>query len=174
MGGYMRDRTGKDISTIGYISHDLKEEKYWPFETGFVQFFTFKDELYILDYVGNTFYKTNDGWHKAQWQFPPSWEVVYSDKFIIACHPRDIAKEAAPTRNGCIAPEKKWEIVIDWAFVKPTMCNNVLTIWEYTHAPNAWALPNDLVQFDTETGKEIARKHGVMKVKDICSIKFNN
>ncbi len=53
------------------------------------------------------------------------------------------------------------------------MCNNILTIWQYTHAPYAATLPNDVVQFDPETGKEIARKHGVKDVKDICRVQFN-
>lgn len=169
----MRDGKAHDRAMIGYITRDLKTEKYWPFESGVRQFFVAQNDLYVLDAFGKTFRLNNNEWQSAQWQLPPTWEVVYSDKFIIACHPHSLAREGAPTRNGCVAPEKKWEIIIDWAFVTPTMCNNVLTIWEYTHAPNAWTLPNDLVQFDPETGKEIARKHGETKVKDICSIKFN-
>ena len=173
LGGYVRESVKPDTYAIGYISHDLMEERFWPVKIPFRQFFTFKNDLYILDFAGNTFYKSNDEWKPGQWHFPPFWEVVYSDKFIIACHRRNIGMEAPPTRNGCVAPEKKWEIIIDWAYVEPKMCGNVLAIWEYTHAPYAWKLPNDVVQFDPETGKEIARKHGVKNVKDVCAVKFN-
>ena len=173
MGGYLRGNAKSDAYAIGYISNDLSVEKYWPLENTFFKFFTFKNDLYILDYAGKTFFYANDQWKPGAWTFPATWDVVYSDKFIIACHPRSIAKESPLTRNGCIAPEKKWEITIDWAYIKPTMCNNILTIWQYTHAPYAATLPNDVVQFDPETGKEIARKHGVKNVKDICRVQFN-
>jgi hypothetical protein len=53
------------------------------------------------------------------------------------------------------------------------VCGNILTIREYVHGPNAYKLPFDVVQFCPDTGKEIARKHHVQGIKDICDVKFN-
>lgn len=172
MGGYLRDAQGAAGATIAYVSHDLKQEKYWPMATGVAQFFTYQGKLHILDDEGKTHFEENGQWLPGQWHFPPAWKVVYSDTFLIACRAHDLAKEAAPRRNGCMAPEKNWEIAIDWAITPPAMCNNRFTVREYRHGPNATHLPFDLVQFDPETGKEIARKQGVTETRDICRVNF--
>ncbi len=172
MGGYLRDGQGAASAAIAYVSHDLKQEKYWPLPTGVAQFFIYQGRLHVLDDSGNTFFEENEHWQPGQWHFPPSWKVVYSDAFLIACRAHDLAKEAPPRRNGCIAPQKNWEIAIDWAITPPTMCHNRFMIRQYRHGPNAANMPFDLVQFDPDNGKEIARKRGVTETKDICSVKF--
>ncbi len=70
MGGYLRGNAKADAYAIGYISNDLSVEKYWPLENTLLKFFTFKNDLYTLDYAGKTFYYANDQLQPGAWTFP--------------------------------------------------------------------------------------------------------
>ncbi len=152
---------------VVYLSNNLKQEKYWPFATTVNEFFFFKNQLHILDYSGQIFVKSGDDWRKTSLKVSPRSHIFFNDTFLIACHSRSDFKEGKEA-GGCESPEKKWSFTLNWIFVPPKVCNQRLTLRVFSFRP-----PFEVVQFDMERGKELARKSVKQNITDVCSVKFD-
>lgn len=167
IGGYKPGKGNEYVNLIAYASNDLRDEKYWTIKNPVKKFFKFKNEIYALTYDGEILLGTKDNWNSGAWKVEPFSDIIYSDKFIIACHSRSPMKEGQE-HGGCEAPEKKWSIVIDWLNVKPKMCDEKLAIMD-SHL----RAPFNVFQYDPETGKELARTIAKKLVTDVCTVKFD-
>lgn len=165
-GGYKPSKGSQDIYSVAYISNDLQEEKYWIFKSAIHEFFKYKNSIYFIDIEGKTFYRVKDEWKEGPLKFNAFSNVVYSDEFVLACHPRSLFKDGGE-RGGCSAPERKWEIVIDWLNVRPKMCNDKLVIMVF----NIRA-PFDIVRYNPTNGEEVSRKKINHPVADLCAVHF--
>jgi hypothetical protein len=165
--GYKRPVGNTDVYMVVYLSNDLKQEKYWPFADTVNEFFFFKNQLHLLDYGGQIFVKSGDDWKKTPLKVSPRSHIFFKDTFLIACHSRWPGKEKRGD-GGCEAPGKNWSFTLNWLDVPPKVCNQRLTLRVFNIRP-----PYHVVQFDMETGKELARKIVNQAVTDVCSVKFD-
>ncbi len=165
--GYKRPVGTYDVYLVGYLSNDLKQEQYWRFLVPLSEFFVFKNQVHALDYEGHLFVKTAEDWKKLPLKVSPRSNIFSKEPFLIACHPRSSAKEGKE-EGGCDAPEKKWSFTLNWLDVPPKICNQRLTLRIFNTRP-----PWHVVQFDMESGKELAREIVNQPVTDVCSVKFD-
>ncbi len=165
--GYKRPVGSTDVYMVVYLSNDLKQEKYWPFPETVDEFFIYKNQAHILAPEGQIFVKTADNWKKIPLKVSPRSHIFFKDSFLIACHSRSPFKEGKET-GGCEAPEKNWSFTLNWLDVPPKICNQRLTLRVFNIRP-----PYHVVQFDMETGKELATKIVHKPVTDVCSVKFD-
>ena len=165
--GYKRPVGNYDVYLVGYLSNDLKQEQYWRFLLPLSEFFIYKNQVHGLDFEGQIFVKTADDWKKIPFKVSPRSRIIFKDSFLIACHSRSPFKEGKET-GGCEAPEKNWSFTLNWLDVPPKICNQRLTLRQFSMRP-----PFEVVQFDMETGKELARKSVSKPITDVCNVKFD-
>jgi hypothetical protein len=165
--GYKRLLDKTEVPMVAYLSNDLKQEVYWQFTDTINEFFMYKNQVHLLDYEGQIFVKTTDNWKKIPLKVSPRSSIFFKDSFLIACHSRSPFKEGKET-GGCEAPEKNWSFTLNWLDVPPKICNQRLTLRVFNIRP-----PYHVVQFDMETGKELATKIVHKPVTDVCSVKFD-
>lgn len=164
--GEQQSQEKQKVNLVAFLSNDMQQEKYWPFERRLSTLFHYKENVYVLDVDGQVYRQQEENWPKASWHFPPYSKIISTEKSLLVCYsraPLGIGSE----RGGCTAPEKNWTISIDfdWLPIPPQLCNDQLRISRFAQRP-----PFTVVQYNLDTGKKEWEKVVGDDIYDLCKV----
>lgn len=165
--GQQLNQEKQKVHVVAFLSNDMRQEQYWPFERPLSDPFEYKQNVYVMDVDGQTYRQQSDSWPKASWRFPRYSEIISTEKSLLVCYSRSPLWNG-PERGGCTAPEKNWTIAIDWLMISPQICNDKLRIRRFTQKP-----PFMLVQYKLDTGEKEAEKIVGDDTYDLCAVQFD-
>lgn len=161
----MIDKSGENIPHIGFVSSDLKTERYWPQADIVQQFYRHGGQVHALQRSGVSLVSLGSTWANDPYVLRPQSVVVSSDKTLVACNPRGAAK-GSPLRGSCYDVAGHWQVPIHWQRVQPHMCHgNLIAVDE---------VPGKVVakKISLETGQVLATKSLSIANVDLCTIAF--
>lgn len=171
--GHEIDASGKNIPTVTVLNERLEILGYWPFKKPVMNFFRFRNKVYLFDADGTVYRFDNDQWPvEERWHFDP-WARTYPEQDdVIVCHPAPFTKEVSGTRmGGCRSLARGWDIPLFWwGLPEPKICGQQLRVLiraaRHRHALQTINLADGSVVRTTELPKKMVPAHNL----DLCKL----